>query len=469
VKANPDKTNLMNMRCLLVEDDTAFAEMMIPIISEQGFDVTHASNRKDAEANWKNQSWDLVLLDNHLPDGKGRDIFHAIKRSHPSQLCVMMTGMPELAHAVEMTRRGLFDYLTKPVAEEAVMECLQRARMRLEKAAPAESETSFVFHSPEMQTVNQAIMQAAQHSDATVLITGETGVGKDVAARWLHQKSHGDSMDGFVSLNCAAIPAEMFESELFGSEKGAFTGADRKRNGLVAAAQDGTLFLDEIGEVPLPLQGKLLHLLESREYRMLGSTKVHQFNGRLIAATNRDLKTEVVENRFREDLYYRIDVFNITIPPLRERRSEIVHLSETFLLQLSKRYQRAVPLIRPDDHNALTQYEFPGNVRELRNLIERSLLKTPMDQHWLELDLAWLKEKPPTKSIEQTPARETLEAPASMSELERQEFITIRDALRQENGGIRRAASRLGITHQKLLRRLQKWPELRQVNTTPDA
>jgi transcriptional regulator with PAS, ATPase and Fis domain len=202
---------------------------------------------------------------------------------------------------------------------------------------------------------------------------------------------------------------------------------------------------------------------------MLGSTKVHQFNGRLIAATNRDLKTEVVENRFREDLYYRIDVFNITIPPLRERRSEIVHLSETFLLQLSKRYQRAVPLIRPDDHNALTQYEFPGNVRELRNLIERSLLKTPMDQHWLELDLAWLKEKPPTKSIEQTPARETLEAPASMSELERQEFITIRDALRQENGGIRRAASRLGITHQKLLRRLQKWPELRQVNTTPDA
>jgi transcriptional regulator with PAS, ATPase and Fis domain len=275
------------------------------------------------------------------------------------------------------------------------------------------------------------------------------------------------------------MPAEMFEAELFGSERGAYTGAEKAREGLAGATKDGTLFLDEIGEVPLPLQAKLLRFLEAREYRSLGSTVTKKFAGRVVAATNRLLPDEVAAGRFRQDLLYRLDSFTVHLPPLRERREEIPALAERLLNQLAVKYGRKAPKLQPEDGEALRHYEYPGNIRELRNLLERSLLRTPPDVAWLALDAAWLKQARPAALA--TPAAAPVspavsaapptvvptEAPAPVAParelppLEAQEYEMVRRALVETNGGIRRAAAKLGISHQALLRRLQKWPELR--------
>ncbi|WP_049641992.1 sigma 54-interacting transcriptional regulator, partial [Candidatus Rhodobacter oscarellae] len=258
------------------------------------------------------------------------------------------------------------------------------------------------------------------------------------------------------------------EAELFGAERGAYTGADKKRIGLIGSAEGGTLFLDEIGEVPLNLQAKLLRFLESREYRPLGSTTERHFQGRVVTATNKDLQKEVEAGRFREDLLYRLDVFTVRLPSLRERKDDIPEIFEGILRQMAKKYDREVPHIKPGDLERLKEYDFPGNVRELRNVIERSLLRSDPSSRWLTLDsrIFSLEARVPVASSEpvggQRPeASATL--PEGLSTLEAQEFNLIRETLIQTNGGIRRAAASLGLTPQSLLRRLQKWPELREI------
>jgi DNA-binding NtrC family response regulator len=273
----------------------------------------------------------------------------------------------------------------------------------------------------------------------------------------------------YVPLNCPNVPAEMFEAELFGSEKGAYTGAERRRTGLVEAAEGGTLFLDEVAEIPLALQSKLLRFLESREYRSLGATGTSHFTGRVVAATNRSLADEVRAGRFREDLMYRLDVFSVHLPPLREHLADIGRIAEALLGQLCEKYERPKPSIKSQDLDALRGHTFPGNVRELRNLLERSLLRTDPNVPQLAFDLAWLKGHgpvpPPIASETAAVAGTTTER--QLAPIEQQEYQLILKTLREENGGIRRAASKLGLTHQALLRRLQKWPELRQAATSP--
>ncbi len=279
------------------------------------------------------RQFDLVLLDNHLPDGKACDFFERISRRNPDAPVVMITDLPALNEAIALTRNGLFDYLTKPVDADALAQCLRRARLRIRQQERApESEGAF-GNSAAMRTLLDELRQAARHATATVLLTGESGAGKDVAARTLHRLTYCEraAQAPFVAVNCAAVPGEMFEAELFGAERGAYTGADRKRAGLVAAAEGGTLFLDEIAEVPLVMQAKLLRLLEGREYRALGGAATELFTGRLVAATNKSLRTEVQAGRFREDLLYRIEVFAMEMPPLRARREDIPELAE-FLL-----------------------------------------------------------------------------------------------------------------------------------------
>jgi DNA-binding NtrC family response regulator len=265
-----------------------------------------------------------------------------------------------------------------------------------------------------------------------------------------------------VALNCPNVPADMFEAELFGSEKGAYTGADRRRTGLAEAAQGGTLFLDEVAEIPLELQPKLLRFLEAHEYRPLGGTTVRQFEGRVIAATNRKLADEVRAGRFREDLLYRLDVFSIRLPPLREHLADLDDIAEALLNRLCEKYHRPKPALQARDLQALKTHSFPGNVRELRNLLERSLLRTESAAHELSMDLEWLR----GGSRLASPGSEAAELPAAperqLSALEQQEYELIARTLASEHGGIRRAAAKLGLTHQALLRRLQKWPELRQ-------
>ncbi len=456
--------------CLIVEDDPAFATMATQVVRDEGGAVTHAKNLAEAQTITASRGFDLVLLDNHLPDGKGYDFFAHLARRNPESPIVMITGLPDLSEAIGLTRNGLFDYLTKPISVDNLAACLRRAKLRLATREASAATTEFFGETSAMRAVLTQLRQAAKHASSTVLLTGETGSGKDVAARMLHQLAFPEGKAPFIAVNCAALPGDMFESELFGAERGAYTGADRKRGGLVGAAAGGTLFLDEIGEVPLAAQAKLLRLLESREYRSLGSTESQLFTGRFIAATNRDLAAEVKAGRFREDLLYRLDVFAVELPPLRQRRADIPGLAELLLTQLAQKYSRSKPLLKADDVAALNAHSFPGNVRELRNVLERSLLRSDENSKWLALDLNWLNRNGPVASstnLAAAPATpvandsDLLPSDRKLTALEEQEYRLIRTTLRECNGGIRRAAGKLGFSPQALLRRLEKWPELR--------
>jgi two-component system response regulator AtoC len=449
-------------RCLILEDDASFALMAAKVIRDEGGEPTSVATISAAREALAAQVFDLALIDNHLPDGKGYGFFEQLARTNPGAPVVMITGMPDLAEAVTLTRNGLFDYLTKPISLDALTACLDRAKLRLSAREAPSARAEMLGESPAMREVAAHLRQAARHASSTVLLTGETGVGKDLAARVLHQLTYGDKEAPFMALNCGAIPAEMFEAELFGAERGSYTGADKARPGLVAATGTGTLFLDEIGEVPMSLQPKLLRLLESREYRALGSTQTRTFAGRFLAATNRNLSDEVTAGRFRQDLLYRLDVFSIELPPLRQRREDIPPLAESLLGQLAGKYNRNKPLLKPEDLAALQNHHFPGHVRELRNVLERSLLRTDPDARWLAMDLKWLNRGTLSGSAPfalHSAAGVSLER--ELPPIEAQEYRLIRETLRETQGGIRRAAVRLGMSPQALLRRLEKWPELR--------
>lgn len=455
--------------CLVVEDDVGFASIEARVIRDLGGEPIICGTLAEASAITERQSFDLVLADNHLPDGKAYDWFERLSRRNPDAPVIMITGTPDLSEAIALTRNGLFDYLTKPVEMEVLAACVRRARLRRRQASAGVAQEDALGQSAVMRDLTQQLRQAARHATATVLLTGESGVGKDVAARLLHRLTYQENASTvpYIPLNCAAVPADMFEAELFGAERGAYTGADRRRAGLVQAAQGGTLFLDELAEVPLPLQAKLLRLLEGREFRALGGTEMQTFTGRFVAATNKSLHQEVEAGRFREDLLFRVEVLTIEIPPLRQRREDIPALAERLLSQLAIRYGRPTPLLRGEDLQVLSAHDFPGNVRELRNILERGLLRTPDESRWLFLDGAWFKRSSaapalpppvvaPIASDEALPAER-----ATLSVLDAQEYRLIRKTLQEAKGGIRRAAAQLGLSPQALLRRLEKWPELR--------
>lgn len=452
--------------CLLVDDDPAFLAMVTKVVAEEGGEPRACRSIAEAKTAVGERPFDLAILDNRLPDGTGYEFYSQLMRRSPASVVVMITGAPELSQAVELTRNGLFDYLTKPVGTADFTALLRRAKLRLSRPEAANETDALLGDAPVMREVLLQLQQAAQHANAPVLLLGETGTGKDVAARLLHRLTYGEPAEKapYVPLNCPNLPAEMFEAELFGSEKGSYTGADRRRTGLVEAAEGGTLFLDEVAEIPLASQAKLLRFLESREYRSLGSTNPCHFTGRVVAATNRSLAEEVRAGRFREDLMYRLDVFGVRLPALREHLADVDRIAEALLDQLCRKYQRKKPALRVPDLDALRSHTFPGNVRELRNLLERSLLRTEQTAPALVMDLTWLKGRSSSGAPGAAAASITFEAPADrqLTPVELQEYQLIAQALRSENGGIRRAAAKLQMSHQALMRRLQKWPELRQ-------
>lgn len=456
--------------CLIVDDDAGFASMLAKVISQEGGRVHSCLDLKTARAEIEREAFDLVVLDNRLPDGTGYEFHSELDRQCPRTVVVMVTGVPELSQAVELTRNGLFDYLTKPLNVADFVACLRRVRERLTHPDSAPAVSELTGESPAMREVMHSLAQLARHGSSTVLLLGETGTGKDLAARMLHRLTHeGRSPEpAYVPLNCSAVPAEMFEAELFGSEKGAYTGAEKRREGLIAAAEGGTLFLDEITETPMPQQAKLLRFLDSYEYRPLGGNALRHFTGRVVAATNRSLPEEVRQGRFREDLMFRLSVATVQLPPLRERVNDLDFLIRSLLAQLCEKYGRKQPALRPADVAALRNYHFPGNVRELRNLLERGLLRTAETAVVLAFDPGWLSSPGAEASGPiAAPARAALPPERQLNALELQEYALIQEALRREDGGIRRAAARLGITHQALMRRLEKWPELRHAASRP--
>jgi DNA-binding NtrC family response regulator len=453
-----------NFSCLIVDDDAGFISMLAKIAIQEGGRVTSCLDLKSARAEIERAGFDLIILDNRLPDGTGYEFYAEVDRRCPGSVVIMVTGMPELGQAVELTRNGLFEYLTKPLNIADFLACLQRVKESLNHPDVL-GASELTGDSPVMREVNNSLAQLARHGTSTVLLLGETGTGKDLAARMLHRLTHASRPPepAYIPLNCSAVPADMFEAELFGSEKGAYTGAEKRREGLIAGAEGGTLFLDEITETPLPQQAKLLRFLDSHEYRPLGGNALRQFTGRVVAATNRSLSEEVQQGRFREDLMFRLSVATVRLPALRERMADLEFLIRNLLAQLCEKYGRKQAVLKPADMAALRGYHFPGNVRELRNLLERALLRTPENSPVMSFDSGWLSggnaSIPLSFAIKSQPTPPPPERQLNVLEL--QEYHLIREALRSEDGGIRRAAARLGITHQALMRRLEKWPELR--------
>ncbi len=366
-------------RILLAEDDSSVRSSFSQFLGHLGYEVTEVSNGPDALSSLSETHYDLVLTDLKLPGTDGMEILRAIQPHSPQTLGILMTGYGTIQNAIQAMRLGVFEYLLKPVNLEELQLVLERAReyqrLHMENRRYRQeiqrrfSPQNLIGHSESMRQILDLIEKVAD-SDSTVLIFGESGTGKELVARAIHYRS--DRMDKpLVPINCAAIPADLLESELFGYEKGAFTGAHKTKVGRFELANGGTLFLDEVGEMSPQLQVKLLRVLQERSFERLGGIRSIQVDVRIIAATNRNLEASIEEGKFREDLYYRLSVIPIQIPPLRDRREDIPLLVEHFLENFNRQKSREVQGITPRAMEALVQYGWPGNVRELENLMER--------------------------------------------------------------------------------------------------
>ncbi len=367
-------------RVLIVDDKENIRKLLERILGES-FEVTTASDGNRAIALIAAEHFDAIVTDLRMPGADGFEVLRVAKTRSPETEVVMMTAYATVPDAVEAMKQGAFDYLPKPFdpddAALVVARALERKRLR-EQAGPASRpvERPYQFHnlvgrSPAMTGVYRLLEQAAG-LDITVLLAGETGTGKELAARAIH--FHGARKERrFVPVNCGALPAELVESELFGHARGAFTGAAAAKAGLFEEAEGGTIFLDEIGELPLPVQVKLNRALQEREIRRVGDVRPTAVNVRVIAATHRDLKTEVQAGRFREDLFYRLNVFPVRLPALRERREDVPLLAAHFLTKHANALRRELIGFDPDALRVLAGYAWPGNVRELENAVERAV------------------------------------------------------------------------------------------------
>ncbi|MBM3213342.1 sigma-54-dependent Fis family transcriptional regulator [Candidatus Poribacteria bacterium] len=372
----------MTMRILICDDEPSICFVLRRALERAGFETKSVHSLADAKHALRNDAIDLAFLDILFPDGSGLDELPAIREKFPDIPVIMLTAHGTMRTALESMKRNAFDYITKPFDLASVVSLARRAadsvqesRRRSEEPVRAPLATEgdeIVGNSPEMQAIYKTIGRVAA-TEVTVLIQGECGTGKELVARALH--ANGSRADKpFVEVNCAAIPATLLESELFGHVKGAFTNAVATRIGRFEGAKDGTIFLDEIGDLSLELQTKLLRVLQERSFQRLGSNETVVTDARVIAATNRDLDRAVSEGSFREDLLYRLNVVQITLPPLRHRRSDILLLSDYFVRKYAPRYGRDGVSISEDLLSRFESYDWPGNVRELENVIHRAIV-----------------------------------------------------------------------------------------------
>jgi DNA-binding NtrC family response regulator len=372
----------MKRRVLIVEDDEVFLRPLRRALELGGFDVLTAGSGEEALDLLKREDVDLALTDQRLPGMDGVAVVRQLKAGHPEVGVVVMTAYGTIGAAVEATRLGAEDYLVKPFEPEEILLVLRRAlefrelrdqrRQSLRRNQERFTLTNLVAKSPKMLEILALLREVAQ-LDTTVLIHGETGVGKELLARTLHFSGPRREKP-FVAVNCAAIPEELFESELFGYRRGAFTGATEPRRGHFQLASGGTLLLDEIGEMPLGLQSKLLRAIEEKKITPIGAERPIDIDVRFIATTNQDLREAVERGTFRRDLFYRLAVFPLRVPPLRERVEDIPALASHFLAESARRCKKTVRGFAPDALDALVRYPWPGNARELENVMERAVI-----------------------------------------------------------------------------------------------
>jgi DNA-binding NtrC family response regulator len=442
-------------RILIVDDEANARAALAEILRQENFAVETAADGFKALARMEDFTPDLVLTDLKMPGMDGVELLRKVREADPEIPCVLMTAFGAVETAVSAMREGAADYLTKPLNTDELLVVLERAlerrRLRRETAtlrgqlAERYKFENIVGSSPEMQQVFKSIAQVAP-SRATVLLTGESGTGKELVAAAVHHRSP-RANGPFVRLHCAALAESLLESELFGHERGAYTGADRRREGRFEQADGGTLFLDEIGEISASTQVKLLRVLQEREFERVGSNQTLRVDVRVIAATNKDLKSLVDAGRFREDLFYRLNVINIRLPSLRERGSDVPALAMHFLRRYAEENAKLVDRITDAALAQLVRYDWPGNVRELENVIERAVVLaegTTIEPQHLPPEIAV---QPKTSNVPVIPG-------SSMAEIERHAILKTLEAM---GGSTSKAADVLGISVRKIQYKLQEY------------
>ncbi len=443
---------MTKLRILIVDDEANQREMLAGYLKRLGYSVLTAESGEEALQRLHSQSFEIGLFDMKMSGMSGLDLFRQVHERDPEMQVIMITAFGNVESAVEAMRAGVFDYLSKPVNLNELHEVVGKAAERHHLLA----ENRFLreqldrLEAPEIVGVSAKIKEVLSEvsrvaaTDATVLITGESGTGKELLARTIHRLSPRNAQR-FVAVSCAAIPETLIESELLGHEKGAFTGAEKRRLGRFELASGGTLLLDEIGELPLTIQVKLLRLLEERKFERLGGDEEISADVRLIAATNRDLQAEVKSGRFREDLFFRINVINIHIPPLRERRDDIMPLVEHFLKICSSKLNRPAKRLTPAAKDALIAYDWPGNIRELANVIERAIVLARSDV----LDAGDFPQVAGKAAVD---VGSIVTANLTLRDLERQHILSV---LAANEFGLQKSADLLGI-HRNTLRQKMK-------------
>jgi two-component system, NtrC family, response regulator AtoC len=488
-----------------VDDDSAFANYLRTFLSLRGYETRSYSRGDEMLAAVKaGDPPDIVLLDVMMPGMNGIETLRALKAAKPDLQAIMLSGREHASTIVEAVRLGAADYVVKPddpeglgeiALDAAIKNAIEKTRLvseisELRRQLSDDQDRAFLFwgDSPDMKSIAQVIEQVSD-SDVTVLIRGESGVGKELVARAIHQRSPRKDRP-FVKVNCAALPTDLLESELFGHEKGAFTGAASTRIGKFEQADTGTIFLDEIAEMKAALQAKLLHVLQDAQFTKLGSNKSINVDVRIVAATNRDLEAMMIRGEFREDLYYRLKVIEVTVPPLRERRGEIVHLSEFFIDRYARRYNRPPRQLSPELQQLFQTYEWPGNIRELENMIKRIVILQdeqlvvremsragrPMPAYagaayggsGSSMPPAAVADEPeefdnpeaddeaqPEEPVAMAPVGSRLADVAKAAAVKAERTI-IEDTLRQVHWNRRRAAEQLGVSYKTLLNKIKE-------------
>jgi two-component system response regulator AtoC len=446
-------------RILIVDDDEALRESLQLVLAAEGYEVVSAAHAEAALEQIESSPVDVVLCDLRMPGMDGMELIPQIARRLPGATVIMMSAFGTADLAIEAMKRGAYDYLAKPFQPSELLLTIRKAeeRERLRRANAllqrdvdrAVGERPIVAASPLMIDVLELLERAAEYK-ATVLLTGESGTGKEVLARAIHAQS-GRRNEAFVAVNCGAIPETLLESELFGHAKGAFTGADRARRGLFVEADGGTLFLDEIGELQNALQVKLLRILQDEEVRPIGESKSRKVDVRVLAATARDLDREVADGRFREDLFYRLNVLRVRVPPLRDRREDIPLLVDHFLGYFREALGKPIRAIADEALDRLTSYRWPGNVRELENVIERAVILASDDRITLrELPANVVSLEEGEESVR--PGELSLKRGRRRFEAE-----MIRKALAATGGNRTHAARLLEISHRALLYKIKEY------------